>query len=73
MFLDSVRDWNRRVCLKILVGSEDACAEYCVVPIKNYACLAQLRLILRLEPDLVLRQSREHLSSQQFIGAGRVL
>ena len=63
MFRDNFRDRNLSVYLKILVGSQDAGAEDGVVPIENDARLALLRLVLRFEPDLVLREPREHLRS----------
>ena len=54
LLLDNWRDRNERVLLQILVGSEDTGAEDGVVPIKDDACLAQLGLVLRLEPYFVL-------------------
>ena len=64
MFTDFVRDGNLRVYLQVLVRSEDTGAEDGVVPVKYDTCLAKLRLILRLEPDLLLRESCKHLRSQ---------
>lgn len=61
--MDFFRDRDLRVCLQILVGPEDTGAEDCVVPVINDARLAKLRLVLRLEPDLVLREPGKHLRS----------
>ena len=50
--------WRHRELLvlkEVLVGREDARTQDSVVPIEDYGSLALDRLVLRLEPNLVLR------------------
>ena len=41
------------------MGRKEGCAQDGVVPVKDYASLANPGLILRPKPDLIVSQSRE--------------
>ena len=54
--LECGRELEIRLVDEVLMGRKEGCAQDCVIPVEDYASLANLGFILRPKPDLVISQ-----------------